>query len=35
MFSKNSTKMEPLKNSAKLISVVLTYQIKLNYNKKY
>lgn len=29
----NSTKMETLKNSAKLISVVLTYQIKLNYYK--
>ena len=31
----NSTKMETLKNSAKLISVVLTYQINLNYDKKY
>ena len=34
-FLKNSTKMEPLKNSAKPISVVLTYQINLNYNKIY
>ena len=33
--SKNSTKMEPLKNSAKLISVALIYQINLNYNKIY
>ena len=33
--SKNSIKTEPLKNSAKPISVVLTYQISLNYNKIY
>lgn len=33
--SKNSTKTEPLKNSAKPISVVPTYQINLNYNKIY